>query len=253
MPASPIKLTVSVVSHGQAQLVSKLLHDLCATDTSAMEVIVTINVPEPVECLTASYPFELRILHNDVRKGFGANHNAAFAAARGAFFAVVNPDIRLHADPFPALCAAAAEPRIGVAAPLVLSPAGTVEDSARPFPTPISIACKLFGRPAPADLPVIAGRIHPDWVAGMFMVYRREAYARVNGFDERYFLYYEDVDICWRLQRAGLAPVVVTGASVVHDARRESHRKLGYLRHHAVGMLRFFARRGLAMFSAPRA
>jgi N-acetylglucosaminyl-diphospho-decaprenol L-rhamnosyltransferase len=240
-----MNLSVSVVSHGQASLVSPLLEDLAALGSPDFEVILTSNIPEPLEALTRPYPFELRVVRNTRRKGFGANHNAAFAVARGSFFAVLNPDIRLRDDPCPALCSAAAEPGVGVAAPLVLSPAGSIEDSARRFPTPASLAVKLFTGSQSPDYRVATARIAPDWVAGMFMVFGREPYAAVSGFDESYFLYYEDVDVCWRLGRAGYAVALLPEVQVVHDARRDSRHRLGRMRHHLAGMARFLARRAL--------
>ena len=248
-----MKLSISVVSHRQASLVAQLLQDLAGLAPAGIEVILTVNVPEPLDLSSHVYPFDVKVIRNNHVKGFGANHNAAFALANGRFFAVLNPDIRLIDDPFAALCEAAAESGIGVAAPQVLSTAGTTEDSARRFPTPTMLARKLLIGSHRQDYPIAGARIMPDWVAGMFMLFRRESFEAVRGFDQRYFLYYEDVDLCWRLRRAGLAAVVVTAARVVHDARRDSHRKLGYLRHHVSGMTRFFIRRALSVFSAPRA
>src|SRR5690606_29229080 len=158
------------------------------------------------------------VLVNASPKGFGANHNAAFAHCATPVYCVVNPDIRLGSDPFPSLMQVLAEPKAGVAGPLVRNPAGTVEDSARRFPTLASLGRKLFERQAGPDYPAEGAAIHVDWVAGMFMAFRSEAYRVVSGFDERFFLYYEDVDICRRLRARGLATVFHPGVSVTHDA-----------------------------------
>ena len=82
----------------------------------------------------------------------------------------------------------------------------------------------------------------PDWAAGMFMLFRSDAFRRVNGFDENYHLYYEDVDICARLRAAGLCVVVDPRAQVVHFGGRRSHREMRYLRWHLASMMRFFSR-----------
>ena len=243
-----MKVSVSIVSHGQAALVGKLLDDLTRLAPDGIEVIVTENVPEGLDLSRHAFPFEVTMVRNPKRKGFGANHNAAFARAGGKFFAVLNPDIRLLDDPFPSLCEAAAEQGIGVAAPVVLSPAGAVEDSARRFPTPAALVRRLLIGSHGKDYPIVGARIAPDWVAGMFMLFSRGSFEAVSGFDEHYFLYYEDVDLCWRLREAGLVAAVVTGARVVHDARRDSHRKLTYLRHHLAGMFRFLLRRSRSPF-----
>jgi GT2 family glycosyltransferase len=140
---------------------------------------------------------------------------------------------------------------VGVVAPSVRSPGGNLENSARRFPTPLSIALKMIGRRTDPEYPITDAVLHPDWVAGMFMLFRREAYQSIGGFDERYFLYYEDVDICWRLRRAGLDVAQATTVDVTHAARRDSHRRISYLSHHVRGMSRFFSRR-LSCSLSPR-
>ncbi|MBX9963564.1 MAG: glycosyltransferase family 2 protein [Burkholderiales bacterium] len=234
-----MSVSVSIVSHGHAALVLQLLDDLAALGSTGLDVILTINVPEPLKLSVERYPFSLRVVRNVHRKGFGANHNAAFRLAEKPFFAVVNPDIRLRADVLPSLCAAAARPGVGVVAPLVLSPTGAVEDSARRFPTPGSLARKLLFAGRDAEHPTTGGHATPDWVAGMFMVFARETFAAIKGFDERYFLYYEDVDLCWRLRRAGFDVQLVRSVAVMHDARRASHRNMHHMRMHLAGMARF--------------
>jgi GT2 family glycosyltransferase len=235
---------VSVVSHGQSGLAGAFLEDLAGQCAASVEVVLTQNIPEPEALPAQGQPYPLRLIRNDTPKGFGANHNAAFAQSQGRWFCVANPDIRLRGDPFPALVAALDADRTGVVAPRVVSPSGAVEDNARRFPTLGSLLRKaITGRsedtyPAAADVPFAA-----DWVAGMFMLFDRGAFAHVGGFDERFFLYYEDVDICARLRQAGYEVRVEPRATVIHDARRQSRRNLRYARRHLASMGRYLARR----------
>jgi N-acetylglucosaminyl-diphospho-decaprenol L-rhamnosyltransferase len=127
-----------------------------------------------------------------------------------------------------------------VAGPRVINPDGGLEDNARPFPSPITLLKKLVGNRAASLYPDDAVPDTPDWVAGMFMLFDSKAFAQVGGFDEGYFLYYEDADICARLSQAGWPIVYCKEAEVVHDARRDSHRKLRYLKWHLNSMMRFF-------------
>ncbi len=234
-------VSVSVVSHGHGGLVGALLADLEARCRGAIEVLLTINVPEPLPFDPGAFRFPVRVLANAAPKGFGANHNAAFRESRHPLFCVLNPDIRLRADPFPALAERLKDPATGVVAPLIRNPAGGIEDSARPFPNPLLILRKAFSGARGPAYPIGAEDVHPDWVAGMFMLFRREAFAAVGGFDERYFLYYEDVDLCARLRLAGMRAVLCPSVEATHDARRQSHRDLGHFRLHLRSMLRFFA------------
>jgi N-acetylglucosaminyl-diphospho-decaprenol L-rhamnosyltransferase len=246
-------LVISIVSHGHGSLVGELLGDIARLGRTDCRIVLTLNIPEdlPFDPTRAGVPVAL--VRNVEPKGYGANHNAAFKAARGDHFCVLNPDIRLHHDPFPALLALLRDPRTGVAAPLIRSPAGALEDSARRFPTPMRILAKALYGTRGNDYPIADGPVQPDWVAGMFMLLRAETFERVGGFDERYFLYYEDVDLCARLRLFGLTVAQTPAASAVHDARRASHRDLRYLRRHAASMLRFFLSTPFRRLRGPRA
>jgi GT2 family glycosyltransferase len=233
---------VSVVSHGQARLVNQFLDDLGRHCPTPVALVLTQNVDEPTPFATDRVRVPVEVIVNAAPKGFGANHNAAFARCRTPFFCVANPDIRLAADPFPALLDALADGQSGVAGPLVRAPGGGVEDSARRFPTPGILIRKLLRDRRRPDYPTDQGTIAVDWVAGMFMLFRGEAFAAVRGFDERYFLYYEDADICRRLRSAGRSVVYVPGAEVVHDARRASRRDARLALHHAASAWRFMRR-----------
>ena len=237
---TPRQVAVSIVSHGQGSLVKLLLDDLDRHSAPLIEVILTVNVEERLPFETKDYSFPFRIMRNETPRGFGANHNAAFRERRCAYFCVLNPDIRLKSDPFAPLLSALSDPVVGMVAPLVRSMKEAIEDSARRMPTPLIIISKVFWRQQESDYPIGQDLIYPDWVAGMFMLFRSDVYAQMGGFDERYFLYYEDVDLCARLALAGYRIALDPAVSVIHDARRESHRRFRYFRRHIASITRFF-------------
>lgn len=237
------RVTVSIVSHGHGAMVAALLADLAAHCSAGINVILTFNIPESTVLGDAALPFPLKIIRNAAPRGFGANHNAAFRECNDAYFCVLNPDIRIDGNPFPALVDELRAAGVGVAAPKIMSPAGTIEDSARRFPTAGFLVCKLLGRATDLDYDIGQGAISPDWVAGMFMLFRAPVFAQLQGFDERYFLYYEDVDLCRRLRKLGYQIRLVPAVSAVHDARRDSHRTLRHLRWHLASVLRFLLSR----------
>jgi len=82
----------------------------------------------------------------------------------------------------------------------------------------------------------------------MFMMVKRQAFADIGGFDEKFFLYYEDVDLCARFKKAGWAVKYDPRAEVVHDARRTSHTNLRYLKWHLSSMLRYFIKHDFFRF-----
>jgi N-acetylglucosaminyl-diphospho-decaprenol L-rhamnosyltransferase len=234
-------ISLSIVSHGQIEMVTNLLSDIekhCLS--TPLEVLLTINIPEKNEIDIGLYSYPIKIIENAYPKGFGANHNQAFSAASGVYFCVLNPDIRFIEDPFPTLLNLVQDPLVGVCAPQVIDKDGKVEDSARRFPNPWTIFKRLIIYKRSPDYVIANESLLPDWVGGMFMLFRSAIYQRINGFDERYFLYYEDVDICARLTNSGFNVVLCPQSVVVHLAQRASHRNIKYLRWHVTSMLRFF-------------
>lgn len=234
-------VTLSIVSHRQNALVNQLLGDVQRVCADRVALVLTQNTPDPVQLATEELSCPAEVITNEQIRGFGANHNAAFAHCRTPYFCVCNPDIRLPSDPFPALLQTLAEPCVAVAGPLIRSPDGRIEDSARRFPTGAALLKKIFVDQRKPDYLTDRGPVDVDWLAGMFMLFRSEAYRSAGGFDEAYFLYYEDVDICHRLLSSGKAAVFAPRAEVIHDARRESRRNPKYLFWHLRSMLRYLS------------
>lgn len=241
MSKSISTITVSIVSHLQANLVKLLLTDLDKyCKTYPLKVELTLNLPEKLDFNLSDYSFPIAVHINHVPLGFAANHNKAFLKCTEPFFCVMNPDVRINEDPFNALIGCLQDLTIGVVAPMVISENGVIEDSARLFPTPLKILCKVFGGGKAGDYEIRNVPIYPDWVGGMFMLFRQEIFAKLNGFDERFFLYYEDVDLCARLRLLGYGVVMCPSTQVIHVARRSSHSSFKYLKWHLASMLRFF-------------
>ena len=131
----------------------------------------------------------------------------------------------------------------GAVAPLIVDASYNIEDSARRFPTPLSILKKAFRLNGKMDYNSASEQFNPDWIAGMFMLLSRDRFSEIGGFDEKYFLYYEDVDLCARLHLSGYQIIVCPSVQVVHEAQRESHKNFRYLRWHILSVLRFFLSR----------
>jgi len=242
-PMQPVIITMSVVSHRQNALVNQLLADIERQCAGRVAVTITENVPDSVALATESLSCPVERIVNDAVKGFGANHNAAFRRCKTPYFCVANPDIRLTSDPFPYLLTAFDSPQVAVSGPLVRNPAGAIEDSARRFPTVADLIRKLFGAGSSPEYPADGGAVEAHWIAGMFMLFRSDDFRDVGGFDEAYFLYWEDVDLCWRLGQRGRKVIYEPRAEVIHDARRGSRRNPRLALHHAASMVRFFTGR----------
>lgn len=238
-PNAVPKLSLSIVSHGQGHLVAHLLDDLIRLSPGDIEVLLTMNLPED-ENFYPSCPFPVRVIRNATPQGFGANHNAAFEQSKGRFFAVVNPDIRLPSLNVEQLLNPMRDPKVGAVAPVVLNSAGGIEDSIRRFPTIAGLARRVLFKQRVLDYEWKTNPIDVDWSAGMFVVFRRESYQEVRGFDhQRFFMYMEDVDICQRLKETGYRVVLQPAVSVIHYAQRASRRSFKHMRWHLTSVFRY--------------
>ncbi len=235
---------LSVVSHEQDDLVDQLLESVAKScQPDRIIVTVTRNTRIASKFTFKRFPFPVIVLQNLQPKGFGANHNQAFTTCRQEYFCVVNPDIILTSDLFDDLISSLSFENVGVAAPVLVDSDGTLQDSARKYPTPWRILSRIWrGKAKQYEYPQGSGSVFPDWVAGMFMLFPAHIYQEMSGFDERYFMYCEDADICMRLSQRGYKTQLVFQAQAIHNARRASHRTMPHLRWHMSSLFRFFLR-----------
>jgi GT2 family glycosyltransferase len=236
-------IRLSVVSHEQDELVSQLFRSVaryCPTRKLTATVVRNTSFSSGFDY--GHFPFPVHVIQNVTPKGFAANHNQVLATCEEEFCCVLNPDIILTCDPFDRLLHCLSDKGVGVVAPMLTDSDGNVQDSARRFPTPWRISRRIFFKKVgecnliTADAPPFA----PDWVAGMFMLFPTAVLREIGGFDERFYMYCEDADICMRLSRAGYKSYLVPEVKAIHNARRESHRSIRYLRWHTMSLLRFF-------------
>ncbi|MBC7842664.1 MAG: glycosyltransferase [Gemmatimonadaceae bacterium] len=239
------EFSISIVSHGHGPHVGALLHDfsrlLESPNAGRCEFLITLNIPEDEGFLAAGKSLRVHLHRNSERLGFGANHNAAFERSRGRHFVVVNPDIRLRSFRLDDFADALTDASVGAVAPRVVDSAGMLQDSVRRFPTIKRLAWRYLSRDWRSEYAPTKSNQVVDWAAGMFLVVRNEAWRQVRGFDERFFMYFEDVDLCRRLGTHGWRVLYVPSLEVVHDARRATHRDPVHLRWHVRSALRYFS------------
>lgn len=230
-------ITVSIVSHGQGQIAAPLLEHLLKS-VQVSQILLTRNISE--DGILPNDP-RLTLIENKSPKGFAANHNTAFTRCNQPYFCVMNPDIVLSNNPFGILLDALHTYHATLVAPLIVDEQGNGEDSIRQFPTLRSLLYKLIGHDI-SRYHVVLGQqpFSPEWLAGMFLLFRSEDFARLGGFDEKFFLYYEDVDICARAWKMGMKIIACPTVSARHDARRQSQHDVRYLRWHLFSLCRYF-------------
>ena len=236
-------IDISIVSHGHGQMVGNLVAKL-QSFPEVGQIILTRNIPNSDGVVGVANTV---IIQNSSPKGFGANHNQAFAHAHtlgGAkWFCVMNPDVMWPAESdafWVALLNDRFAPNVGLVCPVQVDEHGATQDFARYVPTPWALAARVLRRMrggATVDQPLPVHQA--DWVNGACMVWRSSAFAALGGFDERYFMYCEDADICLRLQLAGYR-MEQGPAKVVHLAQRNTSKSGQHLAWHVRSLLRLW-------------
>lgn len=226
------------------QLMLKL-ETLCFEDVG--QVVLTLNIPEPdlvEEVNSQAWTFQLKIIQNDAPKGFGANHNTAFQWVGFEYFCVLNPDIDFDSNPFPELVTNSGQSMTGCAFPIQFNEVGKIQDYARSLPSPSALFRRYLGRERKKQV-----FDKPEWINGAFMLFPTKVFRVIGGFDEQYFMYCEDVDICLRLQLAGFK-LVSSGSRVVHAAQRNTRVNFRHFAWHVASLFRLWSSAAYREFSS---
>lgn len=230
-------IDVSIISHNHGQMVVSLVNQLLGFP-EVSRIIITFNVLKDVELPSNE---KIKILINSSPLGFGANHNKAYLHCNAKYFVVLNPDVEFIDNPFATLLSDLSRKNAGIISPLALSSDGDVEDNWRKFPTLKFILIKLFNRGS-VKCDYFSSSADPfviEWASGLMLMFTKVAYSKLDGFDERYFMYYEDVDLCFRAAILGINVYACPSAKVIHHARRASRKQLKYSIWHIASMTKF--------------
>ena len=211
-----IDLSVFIVTYNSAPLLRPCLDSLYAQSLDTFEIIVVDNASrdETATTVRQHYP-EIHLIESPVNLGFGNANNLALKHAKGNYVVLLNPDAELAKNSLElALKHIEESPKTGMAGGLLKGPRGEWQPSARKFPSLINEflvlsglanrfpSTRFFGRfdRSWAD-PKESAKV--DWVPGAFAILRRDLVERIGLFDPRFFLYYEEVDLCRRIQETG--------------------------------------------------
>ena len=231
-----------------------------------LEIIVVDNASgddSPAK-LRAAHP-DVQLIESPSNRGFAAGVNLGLARATGEHLLILNPDIVVHPGSIDTLVDfMAAHPQAGLVAAKLLNPDGTLQPTCRTRYTLKTILLRrtILGRLFPNDRTLRehlmldydhATPRNVDWVAGACLMVRREALEEVGPMDERYFLYFEDVDWCTRMHRRGWGVWYVPGAVMTHGYRRASAGGFNRATQaHAESLLRFWEKWSAVLYLARR-
>ena len=256
-PGAPARWAAVVVNYEAGDLLTACARSILEDDSAGQaEVVVVDNGSSDgsVARLQRAVP-GIHVLDLGGNLGYGAAANRGIAATDAPVVAVCNADLEVAPGTAAAMATRfEAEPDLAAVGPLVRNVDGTVYPSARSVPAlPDAIGHSLLGARWPhnrftrryrqLDADVSQAR-DVDWISGAAMWLRRSALDSVGGWDEHYFMYMEDLDLCWRLRRLGWRVAYDPRGSVVHvqGVSTDQHPYRMILRHHR-SVYRFEAKR----------
>jgi N-acetylglucosaminyl-diphospho-decaprenol L-rhamnosyltransferase len=245
--------SVSTSSRSAAIVVDYFAGDVLANCIASLQrehlaaIVVVDNSTESASVATLG-DADVTVVETMHNLGYGRAMNRGVAIAPPSEFLLLsNPDIEVHAGAVAALeHHLDSDPEVALVGPTILDSEGSTYPSIRVFPNVLMAGLHALCAPWWPSNPFTRryrqprrdGRI--DWVSGAFVLVRREAFQQVGGFDERYFMFAEDMDLCWRLQRAGYAIGHESRAVITHIegvSRRRAPRMM--VRAHHLSAMRF--------------
>lgn len=225
-----LDLTITIASWNTREALRACLDSIRASASEVnLEVIVFDNAShdDSPDMVREEFP-EATLMQSPTNLGFGAAHNRAMAQGKGRYLMPFNSDAVASPGVFRALIDFCdRHPNAGIVGPKILNPDGSLQYSCRRFPT---IEAALFRN-------TLLGRVFPknkyareylmqdwpheqprqvDWLSGAAMMLRRETFEQTGGFDEQFFMYCEDVDLCLRAHNAGWEVWYIPMGSVTH-------------------------------------
>src|SRR5262245_18200918 len=269
------RMAVAIINWNTRDLLRACLSSCLAERPDEIVVVDNGSYDGSIDMLRHEFPgIRLKVL--PANPGYGAASNVAFRLCTAPYVLLLNSDTEVRPGALGALARALDErPHTGVIGPKLENPDGSPQRSVFSFPSPYisflkrqplsSLVTRLPGlrEHYPLNFAHNRGRRVP-WVLGAAQAIRREAFDAVGGFDESYVMYYEEVDLCYRMRRAGwdtrflpVATVMHVGGAATRQRRQEmlvrlTLSSLEFHRHHDRGARLAIARQVVRMSARAR-
>ena len=236
MDRSEIDLSISIVTYNSGDMIYQCLESIFNDEYPfSYEVFVVDNhsQDQPVTNIASKHP-EIHLIHNRRNVGYARANNQAIARSRGRYLLILNPDIVVLPGSLAKMYAyMESHPEVGVSGCRLIYPNGSLQASCRRFPTLTTFLLRglriadVFPHMRPLENYLLEDEDHRqnllvDWCLGSCLLVRREAIEDVGMLDEGYFLYYEDIDFCYRMKRKNWQVAYVADAEMIHHYRRLS-------------------------------
>jgi len=248
-------LSIIIVNYNVKHFLEQCLYSVQSALTGLQaEIIVVDNHSSDgsMEYLPPRFP-AVRFIGNNKNAGFAKACNQGLAAASGNYILFLNPDTIVPEDCFEkCISFFKSTPDAGALGIRMLDGSGKfLKESKRAFPSPLTSLYKLFGLSKLFPLSGLFSRYHlghlneretneVDVLAGAFMMIKKEVLDKTGGFDENFFMYGEDVDLSYRIQKAGYKNYYFAGSSIIHFKGESTRRgSMNYVRMFYTAMSKF--------------
>lgn len=214
-----LPISIVIVSYNSRELLRTCLTSTASEPAEEVVVIDNASSDGSDRMVTQDFPW-VRLIRNS-NDGYGAAANLAIASCSTKYVLLLNSDTVLHPGTLQALCDYLdGHPQAAVVGPLLVNPDGTPQVSCFAFPTPLQTLLRetsfsIFGTGVPSNGSPRSDHRVP-WVLGAALAIRRSAFDSVGGFDRSFFMYFEEVDLCFRLARSGWQTHFTPAATVTH-------------------------------------
>ena len=224
----PLPISIVIVSYNSRELLRACLASTASEQADEVIVIDNASSDGSDQMVIRDFPW-VRLIESE-NGGYGAAANLAIASSSSKYVLLLNSDTTLHPGTLHALCDHLDQhPEAAIVGPLLMNLDGTHQPSCFPFPTPLqtllretSLSKYVTSAPAKNFRPSV--QIVP-WVLGAALAIRRSAFDSVGGFDQSFFMYFEEVDLCYRLDRAGRQTHFLPDATVTHLGAGSTRRE----------------------------
>ena len=249
-------LAVVVVSYQSTDVLAEFLTSLEKSSVVPSQVVIVDNSPEVMAIPGSKTLPKISVIHRPDNPGYGSAVNIGVRSlpVECEWVVICNPDIVVQPNTLESLLSVArSTPEAAALGPAISNEDGSLYPSARALPSlGVGIGHALFGIVWPTNPWTIAYRgdyrsekvRESGWLSGSFQLMRRDAFDKVSGFDSGYFMFFEDVDLGWRLGEAGYRNLYVPQARATHlggHSTKQSHQAM--IRAHHDSAMRFITKR----------
>ncbi|KKP97329.1 MAG: Glycosyl transferase family 2 [Candidatus Moranbacteria bacterium GW2011_GWE1_36_7] len=217
-----MEISIIILNYKSEQYLSRCIESLQKSLTTVSYEILIINNDSSL--ITSIFPTEnVRIIENRINEGFAKACNQAASTAKGNFLFFLNPDTEIITGNIMDLIVAMSDPFVGITAPHLITSSGKIQ----PWSTGYDITLwdivknnfgiikskRLWGQDSPVEV---------SWASGAAFIIKKSLFNELLGFDEKFFMYFEDVDLCKRVLEKKLKIISLPSVQVLHIGGQSS-------------------------------